>query len=39
MTSFGVWFPAFAGTLSGSRLASAAGGLGRDDEFRIWGLS
>jgi hypothetical protein len=31
MTSFGVWFPAFAGTLSGSRLASAAGGLGRDD--------
>jgi hypothetical protein len=34
MTSFGVWFPAFAGTLSGSRLASAAGGLGRDDELR-----
>jgi hypothetical protein len=34
MTSFGVWFPAFAGTLSGSRLASAAGGLGRDDEVR-----
>jgi hypothetical protein len=31
MTSFGVWFPAFAGTLSGSRLASAACGLGRDD--------
>jgi hypothetical protein len=34
MTSFGVWFPAFAGTLSGSRLASAAAGLGRDDELR-----
>ncbi len=34
ITSFGVWFPAFAGTLSGSRLASAAGGLGRDDELR-----
>jgi len=34
MTSFGVWFPAFAGTLSGSRLASAASGLGRDDELR-----
>ena len=34
MTSFGVWFPAFAGTLSGSRLASAPGGLGRDDELR-----
>jgi hypothetical protein len=33
MTSFGVWFPAFAGTLSGSRLASAADGLGRDDEL------
>jgi hypothetical protein len=33
MTSFGVWFPAFAGTLSGSRLASG-GGLGRDDELR-----
>ena len=33
-TSFGVWFPAFAGTLSGSRLASAPGGLGRDDELR-----
>ena len=32
MTSFCVWFPAFAGTLSGSRLASAAGGLGRDDD-------
>jgi hypothetical protein len=32
MTSFDVWFP--AGTLSGSRLASAAGGLGRDDELR-----
>jgi hypothetical protein len=32
-TSFGFWFPAFAGTLSGSRLASAAGGLGRDDEL------
>jgi hypothetical protein len=31
MTSFGVWFPAFPGTLSGSRLASAGGGLGRDD--------
>jgi hypothetical protein len=32
----------FAGTLSGSRLVSAAGGLGRDDELprsfirRIW---
>ena len=34
MTSFGVWFPAFTGTLSGSRLASAAAGLGRDDELR-----
>ena len=34
MTSFGFWFPAFAGTLSGSRLASAAGGLGRDDELQ-----
>jgi hypothetical protein len=34
MTSFDVWFPAFAGTLSGSRLASASGGLGRDDELR-----
>jgi hypothetical protein len=34
ITSFDVWFPAFAGTLSGSRLASAAGGLGRDDELR-----
>jgi len=33
MTSFGFWFPAFAGTLSGSRLASAAGGLGRDDQL------
>ncbi len=32
--SFGAWFPAFAGTLSGSRLASAAGGLGRDDALR-----
>ena len=31
MTSFGVWFPAFAGTLSGSRLASRFTGLGRDD--------
>jgi hypothetical protein len=30
---FGTWFPAFAGTLSGSRLASAAAGLGRDDEL------
>ncbi len=27
MTSFGVWFPAFAGTLSGSRLASAPADL------------
>jgi hypothetical protein len=42
MTSFGAWFPAFAGTLSESRLASAAGGLVRDDELprrfirRIW---
>jgi hypothetical protein len=34
ITSFDIWFPAFAGTLSGSRLASAAGGLGRDDELR-----
>ena len=34
MTSFDVWFPAFAGTLSGSRLASAGGGLGRDDELQ-----
>jgi len=34
MTSFGVWFPAFAGTLSGSRLASTAAGLGRDDQLR-----
>ena len=34
ITSFGVWFPAFAGTLSGSRLASTAGGLGRDDVLR-----
>ncbi len=34
MTSFGVWFPAFAGTLSGSRLASRFAGLGRDDESR-----
>jgi len=34
ITSFGVWFPAFAGTLSGSRLASAVGGLGRDDVLR-----
>jgi len=34
MASFDVWFPAFAGTLSGSRLASASGGLGRDDELR-----
>ena len=33
MTSFGVWFPAFARTWSGSRLASAVGGLGRDDEL------
>jgi hypothetical protein len=32
-TSFGVWFPAFAGTLSGSRLASRFAGFGRDDEF------
>jgi len=31
IASFDVWFPAFAGTLSGSRLASAVGGLGRDD--------
>ncbi len=37
-TSFGVWFPAFAGTLSGSRLSPAAGGLGRDDRLRniLW---
>ena len=34
ITSFGVWFPAFAGKLSGSRLASAVGGLGRDDVLR-----
>ena len=34
MTSFDVWFPAFAGTLSGSRLASSPDGLGRDDELR-----
>jgi hypothetical protein len=33
MASFGVWLPAFARTLSGSRLASAVGGLGRDDEL------
>ncbi len=32
--SFGAWFPAFAGTLSGSRLASAVGGLGRADAWR-----
>ena len=34
MTSFDVWFPAFAGTLSGSRLAFRFAGLGRDDELR-----
>ena len=34
MTSFDVWFPAFAGTLSGSRLASRFTGLGRDDELQ-----
>jgi len=34
MTSFDVWFPAFAGTLSGSRLASRFAGLGRDDYLR-----
>ena len=33
MTSFDVWFPAFAGTLSGSRLASRFAGLGRDDDL------
>jgi len=31
---FGIYF---AGTLSGSRLAPAAGGLGRDDELRNHG--
>ncbi len=34
MTPLAVWFPAFAGTLSGSRLASRFAGLGRDDELR-----
>jgi len=34
MTSFDVWFHAFAGTLSGSRLASHVAGVGRDDELR-----
>ena len=34
MTSFGVWFPAFAGTLTGSRLASRFARLGRDEDLR-----
>jgi len=33
-TSSGVWCLAFAGTLSGSRLASRFAGLGRDDRLR-----
>jgi hypothetical protein len=33
MMSAGFWFPAFAGTLSGSRLAPRSAGLGRDDEL------
>jgi hypothetical protein len=33
MMSFGLWFPAFAGTLSGSLLASRFAGLGRNDEL------
>ena len=35
MTSFAFWVPGFAGTLSGSRLASRFAGLGRDDELLL----